>query len=128
MFDALGGFTLTEKHNISGVIRIILRLSLRASTAGSFVEGAFGLLVIDDDALAVPQLSDPFLDADASWVLHSFYHDERSSDESQLVTLDNRSRRRIPVKKSLAFAFDVSSASNSVEWTVSMRILLQRNR
>ena len=129
IFDALGGFSLTEKHNITGVIRVILSLSYRASVVGQLVEGAFGLIVVDDDALAVPQVNDPFLDADASWLAHSFYHDERSSDESQLMQRDFRARRKIGIKESLAFNFEVGFAnSGSVEWTVAMRILLQRNR
>ena len=128
VFDALGGFTTTEKHNITGVVRVIARLSFRSSTAGQLSEGAFGLILASDDAIAIPQVNDPFLDADSGWMMHSFFHDERSSDESQLVTLDNRARRRIPIKYSLAFALDVSAASGSVEWTVSMRILLQRGR
>ncbi len=128
VFDALGGFTSTEKHNISGVVRIITKFIWRAATAAQLAEGAFGLILLDDDAMAVPAVSDPFLEAQSPWVMHSFYGMESAEDTSRTIDLDNKARRRIPIRKTLAFSMEISAVSGSVEWSVYMRILLQRGR
>ena len=129
-FDALGGFSLTEKHNITGVIRVHFNFIHRAGTLGSSVQGAFGLIIVEDDAMAVPQVPEPFNgDGDAPWQTHQFYHSESNVDESQRIIGDSRSRRRIGLKQTLAFVLDVATGSNdSVEWGIGLRILLQRRR
>jgi len=129
VFDVLGGFTLTEKHNISGLIRIHYRLVHRSATAGLSHSGAMGVGVVQDDALALANVNDPFTQGAGSWPMHRFFMDERVDAVSGVVEGDSRVRRRIPIDASLFFALEVNSASAApVEWSVSLRVLLQRGR
>ena len=73
-FDVLGGFTLTEKHNISGVITVHGIYSYAGGSAGVETFGALGLIIAEDDALAVPEVPEPFTDGDAPWFLHRYWH------------------------------------------------------
>jgi len=127
-FDALGAFTLTEKHNITGLVRAHMHLIYKGATTNNPISFAAGLIVADDDAIAAGAVSDPFTDADASWALHTLGLDESITDDTQHIRMDSKSRRRIPIKKSLDFGFEVQAATSTVEWGVSLRLLLQRGR
>ena len=128
-FDVLGGFTLTEKHNISGFILANVHFNYSNVVANSDAFGAFGLIVVEDDALTVPQVPEPFTDGDAPWMLHQYYHDNKDVIRQSYLEPSTRARRRIAIKESIAFVLDVAAGSdNSLNWSVYIRLLLQRGR
>ena len=128
-FDALGGFTLTEKHNISGLIAVHYHFIHQPLTSNASYQGAVGLQVVGDDALALPVVNDPFTQAAGNWPMHLFFAGERNSDQSVQERGMQKSARRIGIDESLAFSVEVDSGANSnVEWGVSLRLLLRRGR
>ena len=127
--DLLGGFTLTEKHNISGVVTIHWDLSLRATTPGQNIHGRFGMIVVEDDALAASAVPEAVTDGDAPWLLNRFWNFLSSADESKYLSGQVKARRRIGIKETLAFIFESDSTSDgSVDMAFGMRVLLQRGR
>jgi len=125
--DILGGFTLTEKHNISGLVTIHYRFMYRSNTQAANTDGAFGVSVVEDDALAAAQFPEPLSDGDASWPVHHFFQHEQASADTKTIEGQSKARRRIPIKQSIAFVLDISSAG-SVQWGIQLRVLLQRGR
>ena len=101
----------------------------RVSTPGGGYQGAIGLHVVGDDAMAVPAVNDPFSQAGGDWAMHQFFENEQATDDSKLIVGTQRARRRIGIDFSLAFVFENAAGSDdTVEWGISMRLLLQRNR
>ena len=128
-FDALGGFTLTEKHNLSGFIRAQVYFKYAGSSINLDSFGAFGLIVVEDDAMAVPQVPDPFTDGDAPWMLHQYFHWAEPTVIFRELTPFTRSRRRVAIKETVSFVLDVAPASDtSLNWNIYIRLLLQRGR
>ena len=66
----LGGMSLTEKHNISGFILARVYFKYSGASVNADVFGAFGIIQVEDDALSVLQVPEPFTDGDAPWALH----------------------------------------------------------
>ena len=54
------------------MIRVFYKLIHRASVTGSAINGAFGLIVVEDDAMSVPQVPQPSTYARFVFVVHSF--------------------------------------------------------
>ena len=128
-FDVLGGFTLTEKHNISGIIAVHGIFNYLGLTNTVETYGAFGLTIAEDDALAIPQVPEPFTDGDASWLVHHYFEWEDVSQITKSIVINGRSRRRIPIKQSVAFVVDNAAGSDaSLQYGVYLRMLLQRAR
>ena len=128
VFDLLGGFTLTEKHNITGLVTIYYTLTYRATSPGVAIDGAMGVAVLEDDAIAASVFPEPLSDSDHPWAVHHFWSFLSSADESARLVGQGRSRRKIGVKESLGFSLEISGASGSVDWGIQTRILLQRGR
>ena len=128
-FDALGGFTLTEKHNITGVLAVHGLFSYTGSIDAVESYGAFGLIPVEDDAMSVLQVPEPFADGDAPWMVHHFFEARQKSSEVKELRFHGKARRRISIKNSLAFVLDVDSFSDgAIAWSIFLRILLQRGR
>ena len=128
VLDLLGGFTLTEKHNISGMITAHVLFAFRGSVNVN-TYGAMGLIAAEDDALAVPQVPEPFTDGDAPWALHQYFHWNEAAATQRTIQVQTRSRRKIGVKNSIAFVVDNASSSDSnLVWSAYIRVLLQRGR
>ena len=127
-FDALGAFTLTEKHNISGLVTVHYEVMVRAATIGDIAGGAFGLIVAEDDAIAAASFPEPIGDVEGPWAVHRLFQLKRNDDVSEYLGGQGKSRRNIPIKHSLLFCFQTNTGGNTVEWSVHMRILLQRGR
>jgi len=127
--DMLGGFTLTEKHNISGVITIHYAFYFRANIPNTNVHGRWGIIVVEDDALAVNQVPEPALDGDAPWLINKHYMVESTIDEHRVHEGQVKARRRIAIKQTLAFVVDNDAASDSsLDFAIATRPLLQRGR
>ena len=127
-FDVLGGFTLTEKHNISGFITAHVTFAFRG-TVNVNTYGAFGIIQMEDDALAVAQFPEPFSDGDSPWALHQFFHWNESTNLQRTMQLQTKARRRIGVKNTMAFVLDnAPNSDSSLIWSVYIRLLLQRGR
>ena len=129
-FDALGGLTLGEKNEIRRVITVHGRFSYSVDTAGFHTHGRYGLIVQNDDAIAsgtTAGLLDPIADSGASWMWNDHFHTEMdNSVQSKDDSWQAKASRLINPGFSLVFALEVSSvATDSVHWSVAMRLLLE---
>ena len=128
-FDALGGFTLTEKHNLSGFITCHYDFHWKSAAVNAQVFGRWGLIVVEDDAMAAGVLPEAIQDSDAPWLHNQHFHWDESSLTERFVHGQMKAKRRIGIKETLMFQVQVNASSNSsVDWGIGMRILLQRNR
>ena len=130
VFDVLGGLSVAEKNEIRRVLTVHGRFSYAAATGGSHTFGRYGLIVVNDDAIAVgavASLPNPIGDSDSSWMWNDHFHTEMASTvQSKDDAFQAKASRLIPLGFSLLFALEVSSAAaTSVHWSVAMRVLLE---
>ena len=126
-FDALGALTVADKNEIRRVVTVHFDFDYSSDAATQHVFGRFGLIVVSDDAMAVPQVPDPVGDADASWMMNHHYHTEADNSDPPRVIRDHvKVSRLIPPKYTLAFVLEVTAGGvGALHWSVGMRLLLE---
>ena len=126
MFDVLGGLTLSEKDEISSVVRVVLKFEYASGVASSHVYGAFGLIIAGDQAISSGSASipDPNTRGDQGWMhLGRFSTQDTAFREANY---DVRVGRRLPTGFSLAFKLQTDVGQDvNVHWSTFMRILLR---
>ncbi len=125
-FDVLGGFTETEKARVAVILRAYGEVTINSVSANNTVHGAFGLTVVNDEAMAASVLPDPLGDENDPWYWHREFNQRYSDIRTEKYPFDARTQRRVPIGSTLMFALDLSGAADgSILYSVNIRVLFR---
>ena len=136
---AAGSFTGIQVNNTAGATIVRCRgeilCGLDVGAAGDGAVVGHGLMVMDDDQLAVglTGMPDPEADLDADWIWHGFSPLRSESGtqgqdhgDQHRLTIDSKAMRRIKQNDNLVYVIGVSilSGTPTVDVTLGVRMLI----
>ena len=109
------------------VLRTYITLRINSTDAIFSCEAAFGLAMVDGDALAAGATPDPFSDEEYPWMAWDNRAYLPASDSGQHMSLDIKAKRRFRgPDDSIAFMLDNHDLAQTCEINLAWRMLLQR--
>ena len=113
VLDGLGALAADQKRDIRTILRTVGTFTARASSAGSFVGGRFGLIRVSNTAMVAPSVPNPLFDTENSWLFNKEYFQEDAANVPTKFEFDVHGMRRL-LGDEQTIAISIGSSSISV--------------
>ena len=127
----IGTFVHTNTGIDETVLRTVGQLSIRSVGDFGYFQGAFGMILVSNTAVAegISAIPSPLFDiSDDGWFIFQFCHSDEvfgPNDElnGEIYNFDSKAKRVIHDGQSIALVYESSADSNTVRLSIITRLL-----